>query len=52
MPDLLRLFVYHEVLQGANPADLARELGLTEDWIKEHVEAARLCFKHQVVVVH
>jgi len=52
MPDLLKLFIYQEALMGVPPADIANELGLTEDWVREHVEAARLCFEHQVVVVH
>ena len=50
MPDLLRLFVYQEVRKGADPALLAAVLGLTEEWVREHVEAARLCFERQVVV--
>jgi len=52
MPDVLRLFVYSEVQNGADPEEIAAALGVTEEWVREHVEAARLCFERQVVVVH
>ena len=52
MPDTLKLFVYNEVQNGADPVEIAAALGLTEQWVREHVEAARLCFERQVVVVH
>lgn len=50
MPDLLKLFIYREVRNGADPALVAAVLGLTEEWVREHVEAARLCFERQVIV--
>jgi hypothetical protein len=50
MPNLLKLFVYQEVRNGADPAFVAAVLGLTEEWVREHVEAARLCFERQVEV--
>ena len=52
MPDVLKLFVYHEVQSGVDPEEIAAALGLSEDWVREHVEAARLCFERQVVVTH
>ncbi|HZU24869.1 MAG TPA: hypothetical protein VFA04_05065 [Bryobacteraceae bacterium] len=52
MPDVLKLFVYNEVQNGADPEEIATALGVTEEWVREHVEAARLCFERQVVVVH
>ncbi len=51
MPDILRLFIFREVQNGASPEELAEALGVTEQWIREHVEAAKLCFERQVRVV-
>jgi len=51
MPDVVKLFVYNEVQNGADPREIAEVLGVTEEWVREHVEAARLCFQRQVIVV-
>ncbi len=50
MPDALKLFVYREVMSGSTPAEVAEALGLSEDWVRDYAEAARLCFERQVVV--
>jgi hypothetical protein len=48
MPQLLPLFMFHEVELGATTNEVASALGIEMEWVRERVEATRLCFAHQV----
>jgi len=43
--------MFHEVELGATNEEVASALGIQIDWVRERVEAARLCFSRQVQVV-
>jgi hypothetical protein len=50
-PQLLPLFMLHEVELGATTNEVAIALGVGLEWVQERVEATRLCFDHQVRTV-
>jgi hypothetical protein len=50
-PHLLHLFVFHQVELGATVDEVAIALGIEQDWVRERVEAVRLCFAYQVRAV-
>jgi len=50
-PQLLPIFMFHEVEMGATTEEVAVALGVGMEWVRERVEATRLCFAHQVRIV-
>jgi hypothetical protein len=50
-PQLLPLFMFHEVEMGATTNEVAIALGVGMEWVRERVEATRLRFAHQVRIV-
>jgi hypothetical protein len=50
-PHLLPLVIVQEAELGATIEEIAIALGIEIEWVRERVEAARLCFAHQVRVV-
>jgi hypothetical protein len=44
-PQLLPLFMFHEVELGATTNEVAIALGGGMEWVRERAEATRLCFR-------
>ena len=48
MMNLLNYALYLDVRDGSTVADLCRDYGMAKEEIQERVDAATLCFEHQV----
>ena len=51
MPRLFGTALYVACRRGRNEKELAELFGVSEEWIHERVEAARLCLEKQVEVI-
>ena len=51
MPQLWRIYLYKRSLEGASPEQLEGEFGLPADEIAIYLEATRLCFEKQCVII-
>jgi hypothetical protein len=47
---ILSIEMYYAHIRGASIEAIAKKLGLSEDWVNERIEAARLSIERQVVV--